>query len=41
MAAENLETANRVLEVHPRGCPAHESVKDGIRFKIEADYQSA
>jgi len=41
MAEENLETANRVLDVHPGGCPAHESVKDAIRFKLTADYQSA
>ena len=32
------ETANRVLQVHPAGCPAHQSVKDAIRFKIEAEY---
>ena len=32
------ETANRVLEVHPAGCPAHQSVKESIRFKIEAVY---
>jgi len=32
------ETANRVLEVHPAGCPAHQSVKDSIRFNIQASY---
>jgi uncharacterized OsmC-like protein len=32
------ETANRVLQVHPAGCPAHQSVKECLRFKIEADY---
>ena len=32
------ETADRVLEVHPAGCPAHQSVKDSIRIKIEAEY---
>ena len=35
---EQEETANRVLQVHPAGCPAHQSVKESIRFKIEADY---
>ncbi len=33
------ETVLRVLKVHPAGCPAHESVKDGIRVKIDADIQ--
>ena len=32
------ETANRVLQVHPAGCPAHQSVKESIRFQIAADY---
>lgn len=32
------ETADRVLEVHPAGCPAHQSVKNGIRITIEAEY---
>lgn len=36
---EDEETANRVLEVHPAGCPAHQTVKDSIRFDIKADYQ--
>jgi uncharacterized OsmC-like protein len=35
---EEEETANRVLEVHPAGCPAHQSVKESIRFQIRADY---
>jgi len=35
---EQEETANRVLQVHPAGCPAHQSVKECIRFKIEAAY---
>jgi len=39
LSKENEETANRVLEIHPAGCPAHQSVKDAIRIKIEADYQ--
>ena len=33
------ETANRVLEVHPAGCPAHQTVKDSIRFSISAEYR--
>ncbi len=35
---EQQETADRVLEIHPVGCPAHQSVKDAIRISIEADY---
>lgn len=38
LQAEQRETADRVLELHPAGCPAHESVKDSIRITIEADY---
>lgn len=33
------ETARRVLEAHPRACPAHESVKDSIRIKIDAEFE--
>ena len=36
---EDEETAHRVLEVHPAGCPAHQSVKDSIRFNIQASYE--
>jgi uncharacterized OsmC-like protein len=32
------ETARRVLAVHPAGCPAHQSVKEAIRFQIDADF---
>ena len=32
------ETARRVMQVHPAGCPAHESVKDSIRIKINVEY---
>lgn len=39
ISAEEQETADRVLKVHPAGCPAHESVKDSIRIKIEVEYQ--
>jgi uncharacterized OsmC-like protein len=38
MAEDDKEVADRVLEMHPVGCPAHQSVKDAIRIKIEADY---
>ncbi len=29
----------RALEVHPRGCPAHESVKDAIRITWDAEIE--
>ena len=32
------ESVERALELHPAGCPAHESVKDSIRIKIDADF---
>ncbi len=35
---EQRETADRVLEVHPAGCPAHQSVKDSIHITIDAQY---
>jgi hypothetical protein len=38
LAREHEETARRVLEIHPVACPAHESVKESIRFKIDADF---
>jgi hypothetical protein len=28
---------DRALEFHPRGCPAHESVKDAIRISWDAE----
>ncbi len=34
------ETAERVLQVHPAGCPAHPSVVGCIRFKIGAEYEA-
>ena len=37
---DKQEEAQRALEVHPAGCPAHESVKDSIRIKIDADFGS-
>lgn len=39
ISMEEQETADRVMKVHPAGCPAHESVKDSIRIKIEVEYQ--
>lgn len=36
--ADKMEEAERALQVHPAGCPAHESVKEGIRIKIDADF---
>lgn len=39
ISKEEQETADRVMKVHPAGCPAHESVKDSIRIKIEVEYQ--
>ncbi|MBF0278409.1 MAG: OsmC family protein [SAR324 cluster bacterium] len=36
--ADKKEEAERALQVHPKGCPAHESVKEGIRIKIDADF---
>ena len=38
VAEDQRETAQRVLEIHPAGCPAHQSVKDPIRILIEAEY---
>ena len=35
---DQQETVERALKVHPGSCPAHESVKEGIRIKIEADF---
>src|SRR4051812_42921296 len=36
VAAEHRDTAERVLRLHPQGCPAHESVKDAIAMSWEA-----
>ncbi|MDZ7727369.1 MAG: OsmC family protein [Dehalococcoidia bacterium] len=35
--ASQRETAERALQVHPAGCPAHESVKDAIAIDWSAD----
>ena len=35
---EKEAVALRALEAHPASCPAHESVKDSIRIKIDADF---
>lgn len=37
--AAQRETAERALEVHPAGCPAHESVKDAIEVTWTADIE--
>jgi len=34
--AEHKAEAERALEFHPTACPAYQTVKDAIRFKIEA-----
>jgi len=33
---EAREATERALEVHPQGCPAHQSVKDAIRITWDA-----
>lgn len=38
---EQRATAERALEVHPAGCPAHESVKDAIDVTWTADIKEA
>ena len=35
------EAAERALRVHPRGCPAHESVKEAIEITWSADIRDA
>ncbi len=35
--ADQRETAERAVELHSSGCPAHESVKDAIKVTWEAD----
>jgi hypothetical protein len=35
--AEARERTERALAVHPRGCPAHESVKDAIKVTWDAE----
>lgn len=34
--AQAREATERALAVHPRGCPAHESVKDAIKVAWDA-----
>src|SRR5215471_6789404 len=34
--AESREAAERALELHPQGCPAHQSVKDAIAITWDA-----
>ncbi len=38
ISAEQRETAERALEVHARGCPAHESVKDAIEITWSVEF---
>ena len=35
--AGTRKEADRALEVHPQGCPAHQSVKDAIKVTWTAD----
>ncbi len=37
VVADKREAADRALRVHPRSCPAHESVKDAIEITWTAD----
>lgn len=37
-AGQRVE-AERALEVHPLGCPAHESVKDAIAISFDAEIE--
>jgi hypothetical protein len=37
IAPEAREATERALAVHPRGCPAHESVKDAIAVSWDAE----
>ena len=39
--AGKREVADRALQVHPAGCPAHESVKDAIKITWTADVKEA
>ncbi|MGE3858267.1 MAG: hypothetical protein AB7G21_15040, partial [Dehalococcoidia bacterium] len=39
--AAQREATDRALDVHPRGCPAHESVTDSIAITWSADVQDA
>ncbi len=37
--AAQRDLADRALRVHPRGCPAHESVRDAIDITWDADIE--
>ena len=39
IAADQIDIANRALEIHTKGCPAHESVKDAIRIVVKDDFR--
>ena len=32
------QTAKRVLELHPAGCPAHQTVEGKVQFDIQASF---
>jgi uncharacterized OsmC-like protein len=34
---DSLEATERALKVHPEGCPAHQSVKDAIKVRWDAN----
>jgi len=38
--ADSLPAAKRALDVHPEGCPAHQSVKDAIKVTWDATIHS-
>ena len=38
VAAEQRAAAERAVQFHAAGCPAHESVRDAIEITWEADY---
>ena len=38
LPGDQKETVERVMQIHPAGCPAHQSVKDAIRIKIEGEF---
>ncbi len=40
ISAGTREAAQRAVEVHARGCPAHESVKEAIRITSSAEIRT-
>ena len=41
VSAEQRAAAERAVQFHAGGCPAHESVKDAIEITWEADWAAA